>query len=194
MAQDTNFHGSNADLEGWGANEMEEVRVARAKLRAEHPERLCMDADLRELLGQNISNAQSATDEWQPSPNGESSAAMFDHFFPDLDPDTGSDAEAYCCTVRAQESQLRENRKNQRQDVQKYGQSRHARIRAVRDQFQRMIWHLLRVELLAESVVKTVSVPPAVEILHESWEEFYEKDAAIGPSWESLVDQALYEG
>ena len=124
-----------------------------------------------------------------------SSVAMFDQCFPDFDPDTGSDADdAYCWTVRAQESQLRENRKNQRQDVQKYGQSRHARIRAVRDQFQRMIWHLPGVELLADSVVKTVSVPPAVKILHESWEEFYEKDTAIGPIWESLVDQAVYEG
>ena len=185
---------------------MEEVRAAREKLRAEHPERFCMEADLRDLLRQNVSNTQSATDAGQTSPDRElhpptprkvraiSSAAMFDQCFPDFDPDTGSDADAYCCTVRAQESQLRENRKSQRRDVQKYGLSRHARIRAVGDQFQRMIWHLPAVELLADSVVKTVSVPPAVKILHESWEEFYERDTAIGPIWESLVDRAVYEG
>ena len=187
---------------------MEEVRAAREQLRAEHPEIFCMEADWRDLLRQNVSNTQSATDAGQTSPDGElpppptprkvraiSSAAMFHQCFPDFDPDTGSDADdAYCCTVRAQESQLRENRKNQRQDVQKYGQSRHARIRAVRDQFQRMIWNLPGVELLADSMVKTVSVPPAVKILHESLEEFYEKDTAIGPIGESLVDQAVYEG
>ena len=185
---------------------MEEVRVAREKLRAENPETFCIEAELRELLRQNVSNAQSATYAGQTSPETElhpptprkvraiSSAAMFDQCSTDFDPDTGSDADAYCCTVHAQESQLRENCKNQRQDVQEYGQSRHARIRGVRDQFQCMIWHLPGVDLLADSAVKTVSVPPVVKILHESWEEFYKNDTAIAPIWESLVDQAVYEG
>ena len=57
-----------------------------------------------------------------------------------------------------------------------------------------MIWHLLGVELLADCAVKTLSVPPAVKILHESPEDFYDVDTAIWPIWESLVDQAVYEG
>ena len=32
LAQDTHLHGSNTDLEGWMADEMEEVRAARGKL------------------------------------------------------------------------------------------------------------------------------------------------------------------
>ena len=49
---------------------MEEVRAAREQLRAEHPEIFCMEADLRELLRQNVSNTQSATDAGQTSPDG----------------------------------------------------------------------------------------------------------------------------
>ena len=64
----------------------------------------------------------------------------------------------------------------------------------MRDQFQRVIWHVPGVELLANIVVKTVSLPRAVKLLQQSPEDFYEEDTAIGPIWGSLVDQAVYEG
>ena len=50
VAQDTNFHGSTADMEGWGQAERADWERVRAQLKADHPEAFQKEHAIVQLL------------------------------------------------------------------------------------------------------------------------------------------------
>ena len=52
-AQDSNFHGSDLDLEGWGRDEREAVERGRQQLKQDHPELFQLEATLLRIMAES---------------------------------------------------------------------------------------------------------------------------------------------
>ena len=183
-AENTNFHGGDADVAGWQQKERKEREYIRQKLQEQYPRAY---AAVHEVYGWNASVVESKlqlirsyTQLWASDHQGrefQSSEELFLHTLQTVQDRSNFLSLPSSPSVRSVTATSR------RQVTELY------------DGFNDMSWHMPGVHRYAYDVrdVKKVKIPPACAVLETDWTDHYRGNAFFQPHWEALETDTVLD-
>ena len=214
-AQDTNFHGGDADLLGWTEAERAERDRVRSALRDKYPDEFaavhpdtehysdvchltdCYRTHMRRVHSLQVQYLESKRSKAYVSQDGrmhETLTGLFQHVVPGVC--TGNEQCAHD-DLTGPGFSVSERQKGQ----SKLSRPMRRQLRFLRAQtavasggnsLQDLSWHMPGAVNLAVNSAQTIKIPPAVKILNEDWSDHYMVDPFFAPHWPEIKRESFW--